>query len=74
VEAALAGLERGDPLLAERLRARLVAAVEQRSADYLARHGGGGMALGAVLFDRSRRVCAWGPIGGPLLEELGGAP
>jgi cobalt-precorrin-5B (C1)-methyltransferase len=73
VEAALAELERGDPLLAERLRHRLVAAVERRSAEYLARHGGGGMVLGAVLFDRSRRVCARGPLGGPLLEELGRA-
>jgi len=72
VEAALAGLEAGDPALAQRLRDRLAAAVESRSAAYLARQGGGGMAVGAVLFDRSRRVRAAGPIGGPLLAALVG--
>jgi cobalt-precorrin-5B (C1)-methyltransferase len=72
VEAALAELEAGDPALAQRLRDRLAAAVESRSAAYLARQGGGGMAVGAVLFDRSRRVRAAGPIGGPLLAALVG--
>jgi cobalt-precorrin-5B (C1)-methyltransferase len=70
VEAALAELEAADSALAQRLRARLAAAVESRSAAYLARHGGGSLAVGAVLFDRSRRICAAGPIGGPLLEAL----
>jgi cobalt-precorrin-5B (C1)-methyltransferase len=70
VEAALAELEATDSALAQRLRDRLAAAVESRSASYLARHGGGSMAVGAVLFDRSRRICAAGPIGGPLLEAL----
>jgi len=73
VEAALAELETGDPALAQRLRDRLAAAVESRSATYLARQGGGGMAVGAVLFDRSRRVRAAGPIGGPLLAALVGS-
>ena len=72
VEAALAELEAADPPLAQRLRDRLAAAVESRSAAYLARHGGGGMAVGAVLFDRSRLVRAAGPIGGPLLAALAG--
>jgi cobalt-precorrin-5B (C1)-methyltransferase len=72
VEAALAELETGDPALAQRLRDRLAAAVESRSAIYLARQGGGGMAVGAVLFDRSRRVRSAGPIGGPLLAALVG--
>ena len=70
VEAALAELEAADPALAQRLRARLAAAVETRSRAYLARHGGGSLAVGAVLFDRSRRIRAAGPIGGPLLEVL----
>ena len=70
VEAALAELEAADSALAQRLRDRLAAAVESRSAAYLARHGGGSMAVGAVLFERSRRICAFGPIGGPLLEAL----
>ena len=70
VEAALAELEAADSALAQRLRDRLAAAVESRSAAYLARHGGGSMAVGAVLFERSRRICAVGPIGGPLLEAL----
>ena len=73
VEAALAELEAAAPPLAQRLRDRLAAAVESRSAAYLARHGGGGMAVGAVLFDRSRRVRAAGPIGGPLLAALAGS-
>jgi cobalt-precorrin-5B (C1)-methyltransferase len=70
VEAALAELEAADPALAQRLRDRLAAAVETRSGAYLARHGGGSLAVGAVLFDRSRRIRAAGPIGGPLLEAL----
>jgi cobalt-precorrin-5B (C1)-methyltransferase len=70
VEAALAELEAADSALAQRLRNRLAAAVESRSAAYLARHGGGSLAVGAVLFERSRRICASGPIGGPLLEAL----
>jgi len=77
VEAALAELEAGDSALAQRLRDRLAAAVETRSGAYLVRHGGGSLAVGAVLFDRSRRIRAAGPIGGPLLAalaELGAAP
>jgi len=74
VEAALAELEATDPALAQRLRDRLAAAVESRSAAYLARHGGGGLVVGAVLFDRSRRVRAAGPIGGPLLAALACGP
>jgi len=70
VEAALAELEAADPALAQRLRDRLAAAGETRSGAYLARHGGGSLAVGAVLFDRSRRIRAAGPIGGPLLEAL----
>jgi cobalt-precorrin-5B (C1)-methyltransferase len=70
VEAALAELEAADPLLAQRLRDRLAAAIETRSAAYLARHGGGGLAVGAVLFDRGRRIRAEGPLGGPLLAAL----
>jgi cobalt-precorrin-5B (C1)-methyltransferase len=70
VEAALAELEAADPALAQRLRDRLAAAVEIRSGAYLARHGGGSLAVGAVLFDRSRRIRAIGPIGGPLLAAL----
>ena len=70
VEAALAELEAADPALAQRLRDRLALAVETRSGAYLARHGGGSLAVGAVLFDRSRRIRAAGPIGGPLLAAL----
>jgi cobalt-precorrin-5B (C1)-methyltransferase len=70
VEAALAQLQAADPGLAERLRARLAATIEQRAAAYLARHGAGPMAIGAVLFDRGRQVCALGPVGRELLEAL----
>jgi len=70
VEAALAELEAADPALTQRLRDRLAAAVESRSAAYLARHGGSSLAVGAVLFDRGRQVCAQGPLGGGLMQEL----
>jgi cobalt-precorrin-5B (C1)-methyltransferase len=70
VDAALRGLEQADPVLAERLRLRIATTIEERSAAYLGRHGEEGMAVGAVLFDRSRTLCARGPIGARLLESL----
>jgi len=57
---------------AERLRHRLAVAIEQRSLDYLARYGQSQMAVGAVLFDRSRQLCAQGPVGRQLFGELAG--
>jgi len=68
VEEALADLQAANPELAGRLRRRLAATIEARTAAYLARHGTSPMAVGAVLFDRSRRICAQGPLGGVLLE------
>jgi cobalt-precorrin-5B (C1)-methyltransferase len=70
VEAALAGLQQQEGALAGRLRCRIAAAIEERSAAYLARYGQSRMAVGAVLFDRGRRICAEGPRGGPLLRRL----
>jgi cobalt-precorrin-5B (C1)-methyltransferase len=70
VEEALVGLQARDPDLAARLRARIVAAIEERSQDYLSRHGHRSMAVGAVLFDRGRRLSAQGPQGGILLRVL----
>jgi cobalt-precorrin-5B (C1)-methyltransferase len=70
VEAALAGLEQRDPAAAERLRARVAAAVETRSAAYLARHGAPALAVGAALFDRARRLRVCGPRGAELLEAF----
>ncbi|MEB3321785.1 MAG: cobalt-precorrin-5B (C(1))-methyltransferase CbiD [Synechococcaceae cyanobacterium] len=72
VEAALTDLEREDPRLAERLQGRVAAAIEERSRAYLARHGQEATAVGAVLFDRARRVCCRGPVGGALFGALGG--
>ena len=72
VDQALAALGAADPERAERLRQRLAAAIEQRSLDYLARYGHLGMAVGAVLFDRSRQLCAQGPVGRQLFSELAG--
>lgn len=63
VEEALSGLEREDPALAARLLQRVAAAIESRSQAYLARHGQEGLAVGAVLFDRSRVVRVCGPVG-----------
>jgi cobalt-precorrin-5B (C1)-methyltransferase len=70
VDGALRGLEAADPELAGRLRLRIASAIEARSAAYLSRHGQTAMAVGAVLFDRSRALCAQGPIGALLLESL----
>lgn len=70
VEQALADLQAADPPLAGRLRARIAATIEGRSAAYLGRYGQDAMAVGAVLFDRSRRVCAQGPVGEGLLQAL----
>ena len=70
VESALAELEQWDAAAAEGLRARVAAAVEERSAAYLARYGQQAMAVGAVLFDRQRRICARGPLGVRLLEAF----
>jgi len=83
VETALADLDQCQPVLAQRLRTRVAAAIEQRSRAYLISHGQPGpMEVGAALFDRSRRVRASGPVGGrlltalstPALERPGGAP
>lgn len=70
VEQALADLQAADPPLAGRLRARIAATIEGRSAAYLGRYGQDAMAVGAVLFDRSRSVCAQGPVGVGLLQAL----
>lgn len=70
VEQALAELTCRDPAMAGRLKARIAAGIEQRSAAYLARYGHSAMAVGTVLFDRGRRLCASGPVGGPLWAAL----
>ena len=76
VESAMADLQAWDPRLAERLWRRITATIEQRSQDYLARHGAGprdgcSLLVGVVLFDRARRVVAGGPEGMAMLEALG---
>ena len=73
VEQALADLQADAPALAERVRARMARAVEQRSAAYLARHGHVTPRVGAVLFDRGRRVCARGPEGALQWAEMAAA-
>lgn len=70
VEAALADLERHDAALADRVRRRLADAIERRSLDYLARHDAAGPSVGAVLFDRGRRIRARGAVGEVLLRAL----
>jgi cobalt-precorrin-5B (C1)-methyltransferase len=74
VEAAFQQLRARDPELAARLGRRLAAAIEHRCLDYLQRHGAPAPQLGAVLFDRQRRVCAQGPLGALLFSQLAGAP
>ncbi|MCP9850277.1 cobalt-precorrin-5B (C(1))-methyltransferase CbiD [Cyanobium sp. Morenito 9A2] len=70
VEAALAMLADDDPALADRLRQRMAEAIEQRSAAYLARYGALELLIGAVLFDRRRRISALGPRGAQLWEAF----
>ncbi|WP_254994546.1 cobalt-precorrin-5B (C(1))-methyltransferase CbiD [Cyanobium sp. Aljojuca 7D2] len=72
VEAALAELAQRDRPRADQLRQRIAAAVEQRSQRYLVRYGQEAMAVGAVLFDRSRQICGQGPVGLDLLTALRG--
>jgi cobalt-precorrin-5B (C1)-methyltransferase len=72
VDQGLAALAADQPQLAARLRRRLVQAIETRCADYLQRHGHGRPGVGAVLFDRQRRLCAQGPAGAALLAGLQG--
>ncbi|WP_255000549.1 cobalt-precorrin-5B (C(1))-methyltransferase CbiD [Cyanobium sp. Alchichica 3B3-8F6] len=72
VEAALAEVAQRDRPRADQLRQRIAAAVEQRSQRYLARYGQESMAVGAVLFDRSRQICGQGPVGLDLLTALRG--
>jgi cobalt-precorrin-5B (C1)-methyltransferase len=74
VDTALADLECQHPELAARLRARIAAAIEQRSQIYLHSHGQSGpMAVGAVLFDRRRRLRVCGPVGERLLAAFSAA-
>lgn len=70
VETALAELALRDGSRAQQLRQTIAAAVEERSRRYLARYGQEAMAVGAVLFDRSRQICAQGPVGLELLTAL----
>lgn len=68
VDQAIADLAEGDAGLAAGLQQRLAAVIEQRARSYLAKHHDADLQLGAVLFDRSRTLCARGPIGAELLE------
>ncbi|MEB3208968.1 MAG: cobalt-precorrin-5B (C(1))-methyltransferase CbiD [Synechococcus sp.] len=74
VEEALTQLDRLDGPRAEQLRQHIAAAVERRSLAYLARYGQEQMAVGAVLFDRSRQICAAGPAGLEQLTAMGMRP
>ena len=61
VDGAMNALEAQDPAAASRLWDRLAAAVEQRSAAYVARYGRWSIRIGVALFDRSRQLRRWGP-------------
>ena len=62
VERALASLEDDDPDAAQRLGLHLAETVERRSEAYVARYGAWPMRIGAVLFDRGRRLRWRGPM------------
>jgi cobalt-precorrin-5B (C1)-methyltransferase len=70
VDVAIRQLAVDDAAAAAALQAAIAAAVEERSAAYLARYGQTAMGVGAVLFDRQRRICARGPLGRQLLERF----
>ncbi|MFZ4566817.1 MAG: cobalt-precorrin-5B (C(1))-methyltransferase CbiD [Prochlorococcaceae cyanobacterium] len=63
VDEALRDLSVADPALEGRLRQRIVAAIEARSAAYIQRCTGRRLDPGVALFDRSRRLWAVGPQG-----------
>ena len=65
----MSALAADDAGLAAGLQQRLAAVIEQRARAYLAKHHHApALQLGAVLFDRSRSICARGPVGAELLE------
>ncbi|MCP9772397.1 cobalt-precorrin-5B (C(1))-methyltransferase [Synechococcus sp. Tobar12-5m-g] len=70
VEAALAALAVHDPVLAARVEQRLADTIESRSLAYLARYGSWPLRIGAVLFDRARRLRACGAEGRALLQAF----
>ena len=70
VDEALRELAAADATAAHALQQRLAAAVEQRAAAYLARHGQPQLQPGVVLFDRGRRLAAEGPRGAELLQAF----
>ena len=70
VDQALVDLRCRQPALAARLQGRIAAAIERRSCTYLECHGQAAMVVGAVLFDRARRICASGPVGALLRQDL----
>jgi cobalt-precorrin-5B (C1)-methyltransferase len=74
VDAGLRELAAWDAATADRLRAAIAAAVEERSAAYLARYGQERLQVGALLFDRRRKPVATGPLGQRLLADLCQAP
>ena len=70
VDAAVKNLAAADVVAAQALQQRLAAAVEERAAAYLARHGQQTLQPGAVLFDRERQISAEGPRGAALLQAF----
>jgi len=70
VDEALRELAAEDGAAAQALQQQLAGAIEERSAAYVARHGQHGLRIGAVLFDRGRRLCAQGPGGAELLQAF----
>ena len=63
VDAALTALQRQQPELEQRLRARLCAAIERRAAASILATTGLELQPGVALFDRSRQLWALGPEG-----------
>jgi cobalt-precorrin-5B (C1)-methyltransferase len=70
VDEALRQLAADDAPAAQALQQQVATAVEERSRHYVARHGQSGLQIGAVLFDRGRRLCAQGPCGAELLQAF----
>ncbi len=71
VEAAFLSLEERDPVQAQNLWQRVASGVEKRSNAYIDHYGSWPIDIGAVLFDRQRRVRWAGPSGCKHLTALG---
>ncbi len=71
IEEALLILESKDIMSAKRLWERLVTEVEKRSKQYVQRYDSSSIEIGAIMFDRNRKLRWAGPIAFNTMKSLG---